>query len=108
MPKEPTPPERKIAMDDDMKIPEPWACGDCVYFRRCSALISSLKGDEPHCDFAPSRFHLDTIGALGRVLAEGGLTMTLYGKPVTVDQVRHLGNAIAIHKLEQLAAKGSR
>lgn len=88
-------------LDDDMKIPAPWHCGDCLHFRRCSALIGSLRGDEPHCDFAPSRFRLDAIGTLGRLLEEGGATMTLYGQPVTAEQVRHFAATLAVAKLEQ-------
>lgn len=91
-------------MDDDMKIPAPWHCGDCIHYRRCSALIGTLRGDEPHCDFAPSRFRLDALGTLARLLEEGGATMTLYGQPVTVNQVRALGETLALTKIAMHSA----
>lgn len=86
-------------VDDDMKIPDPWRCGDCIHFRRCKALIGSLRGDEPHCDFAPSRFRLNAIGALARLLEEGGATMTLYGRPITGDELRDVASLLAVEKL---------
>lgn len=89
--------------DDDMKIPAPWACRDCWHFRRCTGLIS-VNGDETRCDWAPSRFRLDTIGTLGRLLEEGGATMTLYGQPVSVEQVRNLGDTLAQTKIAQALA----
>jgi len=57
-------------VDPVMRIDAPWTCGDCRHHRRCSALIGSLRPDAAFCDFAPSRFALDTIGVLVRWLAE--------------------------------------
>lgn len=71
-----------------MRIDAPWTCGDCRHHRRCSALIGSLRPDAAFCDFAPSRFALDTIGVLARLLDEAGATMTLHGEPVTGDELR--------------------
>lgn len=71
-----------------MRIDAPWTCGDCRNHRRCSALIGSLRPDAAFCDFAPSRFALDTIGVLARLLDEAGATMTLHGEPVTGDELR--------------------
>jgi len=84
-------------MDADM-IPEPWRCGDCAHHRRCSALIR-LTGNEPHCDFAPSRFRLDTIGVLARLVNEAGLVMTFEGEPVTADELRGIGRGIVHEKM---------
>jgi len=47
-------------VDPVMRIDAPWTCGDCRHHRRCSALIGSLRPDAAFCDFAPSRFALDT------------------------------------------------
>lgn len=94
-----------MSVDNDMKIAEPWHCGDCVHFRRCSALIGSLKGDEPHCDFAPSRFKLDTIGVLCRLVSDAGLVMTFQGEPVTADELRGIGKGIVTEKIRAALAR---
>ncbi len=83
-----------------MLIPEPWRCGDCTNFRRCKSFIGSLRGDEPHCDWAPSRFRLDCIGVLGRLLSEAGATLTLHGEPVTADELRAFGRGVVEGKIQ--------
>jgi len=82
-------PKRLVVLhvDPDMRIDAPWTCGDCRHYRRCSALMT-LQSEAAHCDFAPSRFSLDTIGVLARLLESAGATMTLYGEPVTADELR--------------------
>lgn len=84
---------------DDMKIPEPWRCGDCTNFRRCQAFIGSLRGDEPHCDWAPSRFRLDTISVLCRLVESAGLVVTFHGEPVSADELRGIGKGIVDEKM---------
>ncbi len=83
-----------------MKIPAPWTCSDCRHFRRCTGLIS-IKGNETWCDWAPSRFRLDAIGTLGRLIEEGGGTLTLYGQPVSVEQLRNFGETLAQAKISR-------
>jgi len=47
---------RRLHVEPDMLTPEGKTCGDCAHWPRCSALICSLKPENPFCDFAPSRF----------------------------------------------------
>ena len=88
-------------MADDMDIPEPWTCGDCVHWRRCSALIGDLRGDEKTCDYAPSRFKLDAIGTLCRLVESAGATVTLYGKPVNADELRDFATTAAVARMQR-------
>lgn len=87
-----------VSVDDDMRIPDPWTCRDCVNFARCAALIG-VKGAEQSCDWAPHRFRLDTIGVLGRLLEEANATLTLYGRPVSADQLRDFVTTVAAAKI---------
>lgn len=89
----------------DMRIPAPWTCGDCRSFQRCSGLIGSLRPDAAHCDFAPSRFCLDPITVLARLVAEAGATMTLYGEPVTADELRAFARQEAENRIIKALTK---
>lgn len=84
---------------DDMRLPELWTCRDCVHFRRCAALVG-VQGDEKTCDWAPSRFRLDTIGVLCRLLKEGGATMTLFGQPVEEAELRDFVEGRAVERVK--------
>lgn len=84
--------------EPDMQLPEGMTCLDCRNFQRCAALVG-VKGHEVTCDWSPSRFQLDALGALGRLLESADATLTLYGEPVTVDQLRNFTETIARAKL---------
>jgi hypothetical protein len=90
-------------MEDDMRLPAGMTCADCRSFRGCVRFLG-IKGDEVTCDWAPSRFRMDAIGVLGRLLEAGGATLTLHGKPVTVEQVRTLAETIALAKFAAIGA----
>lgn len=91
-------------VDPDMRIDAPWTCGDCRHHRRCKALIGDLRPDAAFCDFAPSRFTLDTIDVLARLLDEAGATMTLYGEPVTADELRAFTRKEAENRIARVIA----
>jgi hypothetical protein len=40
----------------DMNLPDGRVCGDCLHWKRCKGMISSLKYEGKRCDFSPSRF----------------------------------------------------
>lgn len=46
---------KRIGCDPSMLLPVGKTCAECNYFTRCQSFISR-KGDEEHCDWAPSRF----------------------------------------------------
>lgn len=91
-------PTKKNTVPNDMLLPRGMTCLDCRHFRRCQALVG-VKGDETICDWAPSRFQMDCIGVLGRLLKEANATLTLYGRPVDVDQLRDFAETVAIGRI---------
>jgi len=84
---------------DDMRLPAHMTCRDCVHFARCVAFLG-LKGDEVTCDWAPSRFRLDTVGVLCRLLKEGGATLTLYGESVSEQELRDFTTTVAVERIK--------
>ncbi|MQP64733.1 hypothetical protein GE253_05170 [Niveispirillum sp. SYP-B3756] len=45
-----------VVANADPALPAGRSCGQCVHWRRCSALIQDMKPESTVCDFAPSRF----------------------------------------------------
>jgi hypothetical protein len=92
--------------DNDMALPATFTCRDCLSFKRCEGFLG-IRGDERTCDWAPSRFRLDAIGALCRLLSEADATVTLYGQPVTEGELRHFATTLAQARVAR-ALRGTR
>lgn len=62
-----------IHVEENMKLPEGKACGDCSSFNRCASLFGQISSDQV-CDFSPNRFQEKQEAAYGQTLASVATT----------------------------------
>lgn len=84
---------------DDMKLPASLDVHAIASTSADAPGLIGIKGDERTCDWAPSRFKLDTIGALCRLVRDGGLVMTFHGQPIEEGELRELATTMAVQRI---------